>query len=78
MNTTFSGGKHQYRGQWNDRSKRQRSKIMKGINKNQLTHVNFLEWNEICEDIIFYPHKYSNYICDNCKNIRCKNLNEIK
>jgi len=79
MNTTFSGGKHQYQGRWNDRGKRQRSKIVKGFPKiASLKHLRMIEWIKFCKDYKPYYNIYSGYICDNCCNHKCKQINDIK
>ncbi len=64
--------KHQYLGVNNDRSKRQRSKIVKGIKRIASPKTfDMLRWEKACPDLRPMFNFKSDFICDNCKNFKC-------
>lgn len=74
---TFTNGSHSYYGRFNDRAKRSRSKIVKGIKKIATPRTfRYITWERKCPG--FTPNWKSNspFICDNCKNF--KNLTCLK
>lgn len=69
---TWTNGVHPYNGKYNDRSKRQRSKIVKGMKRvAHIKHFKMIEWERMCPSYKPFFNRKSNYICDNCKNFKC-------
>jgi hypothetical protein len=73
MNTTWTNGKHQYKGTSNDRSKRQHSKIFKGM-KRVPANLAFerIDFEKKCEKFIYNFNPNSSYLCKNCRNYLCE------
>lgn len=63
---------HVYHGATNDRSKRQRSKITKGIKEIASPKIfEMMRWENICPEFDPTWNPKSNFICDNCCNFKC-------
>jgi hypothetical protein len=66
------GGIHAYNGKYNDRSKRQRSKILKGIKRVASARTfEMIRWEKVCKWYRPQFNQKSSHICDNCGNYKC-------
>lgn len=63
---------HQYNGKLNDRSKRQQSKILKGVKRVASPKVfQLIRWEKTCPKFEAIWNPKSEFICDNCGNFKC-------